>query len=276
MGSGADPRAGAPPEPKGRTLATRSLRAALSSGKPLIGAWLQTPNPLTAEAVAHLDFDWIGIDTQHGPIGYETMLSMLQAVSITGTPAVVRVSGNIPGEIGRALDSGAQGIIVPLIETAEEAARAADACRYPPRGHRSWGAIRPALEHPAYSPELGDDQAVCFAMVETAAGVDQIDDIVAVEGVDVVYVGPSDLASSAGLKPQLALEEPEHLRLVERIAEACRRGNKWSGIHPPTADISLYVKLGFNLMPVYRDLPALIEGAQEAIAVGRRTGAGQP
>jgi 4-hydroxy-2-oxoheptanedioate aldolase len=256
-------------------LTTRSLRAALRTGDPLLGAWLQMPNPIAAEAVGHLGFDWVGIDTQHGLIGYETLLSMLQAVAVAGTPAVVRVSGNVPGEIGRALDAGAQGIIVPLVETPEAAAAAADACRYPPRGHRSWGAMRPAFEHAPYTPEVGDDLAVCFAMVETLAGVDQIDAIAAVDGVDVVYVGPSDLASSAGLPPMLALRDPAHRRLVERIAEACSRAGRWSGIHPPSPDIGWYREAGFTLLPVYRDLPALQEGALAALDEGRKTaGAG--
>lgn len=250
-------------------MTTRSLREALSTGRPLLGAWLQMPNPVAAEAVGHLGFDWIGIDTQHGLIGYETMLSMLQAIAITGTPAVVRVSGNIPGEIGRALDSGAQGIIVPLVETAEAAAHAADACRYPPRGHRSWGALRPALETVPYSPGAGDEQAVCFAMVETVTGVDNIDAIAAVDGVDVVYVGPSDLASSAGLPPMLALQEGSHRALVERIAAACAKAGTWSGIHPPTPDVGWYRDQGFNLLPVYRDLPALQEGATAALDIAR-------
>lgn len=253
-------------------MTTPSLREALATGRPLPGAWLQMPNPIAAEAVGHLGFDWVGIDTQHGLIGYETLLSMLQAIAVSGTPAVVRVSGNIPGEIGRALDAGAQGIIVPLVETPEEAARAADACRYPPRGHRSWGAMRPAFTNSPYSPAVGDDLAVCFAMVETVAGVERIDDIAAVDGVDVVYVGPSDLASSAGLAPMLALKDPQHRKLVERIAEACNRAGTWSGIHPPSPDISDYVGMGFNLLPVYRDLPALQEGASAAIATARTTG----
>lgn len=250
-------------------MTQRSLREALSTGRPLLGAWLQMPNPIAAEAVGHLGFDWVGIDTQHGLIGYETLLSMLQAVAVSGTPSVVRVSGNIPGEIGRALDSGAQGIIVPLIETAEAAAQAADACRYPPRGHRSWGAMRPAFEASPYSPALGDEQAVCFAMVETVTGVDSIDAIAAVDGVDVVYIGPSDLASSAGLPPMLALKEDSHRELVERIAAACARAGKWSGIHPPTPDIGWYEKQGFRLLPVYRDLPALQEGAAASIEAAR-------
>ena len=250
-------------------MTTRSLREALGTGKPLLGAWLQMPNPVAAEAVGYLGFDWVGIDTQHGLIGYETLLSMLQAVAISGTPAVVRVSGNVPGEIGRALDSGAQGIIVPLVETAEAAAQAADACRYPPRGHRSWGALRPALQSTPFTPDVGDEQAVCFAMVETVTGVENIDAIAAVEGVDVVYIGPSDLASSAGLPPMLALKEDSHRELVERIAAACARAGKWSGIHPPTPDVGWYRDQGFNLVPVYRDLPALQEGAVASIAAAR-------
>jgi 4-hydroxy-2-oxoheptanedioate aldolase len=252
-------------------MTTRSLRAALSTCEPLFGAWLQMPNPIAAEAVGHLGFDWVGIDTQHGLIGYETMLSMLQAIAVSGTPAVVRVSGNIPGEIGRALDSGAQGIIVPLIETPEAAAQAADACRYPPRGHRSWGALRPALQSVPYAPHIGDEQAVCFAMVETVTGVEQVDAIAAVDGVDVVYIGPSDLASSAGLPPMLALRDPRHRELVERIAQACNNAGTWSGIHPPTPDVRWYVEHGFNLLPVYRDLPALQDGAGASLEAARKS-----
>jgi 4-hydroxy-2-oxoheptanedioate aldolase len=254
-------------------VTSRSLRAALSSGEPLLGAWLQMPNPIAAEAVGVAGFDWVGIDTQHGMIGYEGMLSMLQAVAVTGVPPVVRVSANSLAEIGRALDSGAQGVIVPLVETPEAAARAVDACRYPPGGHRSWGAIRPALHHAPYSPALGDEQAVCIVMVETVTGVEQIEDIAAVDGVDVIYIGPSDLASSAGLPPMLELRDPEHLRLVRRVAEACESIGRWHGIHPPTPDIALYVELGFTLLPVYRDLPALQQGAAQAIATAQKAAA---
>jgi 4-hydroxy-2-oxoheptanedioate aldolase len=239
---------------------TRSLREALQDRTPLLGAWLQMPNPIAAEAAGRAGFDWIGIDTQHGLIGYDTLLHMLQAVAVTGTPTVVRVSSNDLGEIGRALDSGAQGVIIPLIETAEQARQAAHACRYPPRGGRSWGALRPMLEHVPYGTALGDELAVCFAMVETETGVDNIEEIASVDGVDVVYVGPSDLASSSGLPPQLALQPGHHQELVERIAAACRKAGRWCGIHPPTPDVAWYHEQGFNLMPVYRDLPAFQDG----------------
>jgi 4-hydroxy-2-oxoheptanedioate aldolase len=250
-------------------MTSRSLRATLAADGPALGAWLQMPNPIAAEAVGRAGFDWVGIDTQHGMIGYESMLAMLQAIAISGTPAIVRVSANSPAEIGRALDSGAQGVIVPLIETAEQAAQVVDAMRYPPRGHRSWGAIRPAIEYRPYSPALGDEQAVCIPMVETVAGVDAIDDIAAVEGVDAIHVGPSDLASSAGLTPGLELREPEHRRLAERIAQSCVRAGRWVGIHPASAEIGPYVEMGFKVLPIYRDLPALEAGARAAIETAR-------
>lgn len=250
---------------------TRSLREALSQRSPLLGAWLQMPNPVAAEAAGRAGFDWVGIDTQHGLIGYDMLLHMLQAVAVSGTPTVVRVSGNSLPEIGRALDSGAQGIIVPLIETAEQAEQAAFACRYPPRGGRSWGALRPMFEHRPYGTALGDDLAVCFAMVETEQGVDNIDAIAAVDGVDVVYVGPSDLASSSGLPPQLALQPGHHQDLVERIAAACRKAGKWSGIHPPTPEIEWYQQQGFDLLPVFRDLPAFEAAAVASLVMARES-----
>jgi 4-hydroxy-2-oxoheptanedioate aldolase len=248
-----------------------NLRTALSENRPLYGAWLQTPNVITAEVAGLSGVDWVGIDTQHGLIGYDTLLHMLQAVAISGTPAVVRVSNNDPGEIGRALDSGAQGVIIPLIETAEQAAAAAAACRYPPRGGRSWGALRPSLSISPYNPTVGDDYAVCFAMVETERGVDNIAEIARVPGVDVVYVGPSDLASSAGLPPQLALQEGRHRELVQRIAKGCHEAGTWCGIHPPSPDVSWYWEQGFRMFPVHRDLPAYQEGLAAALAEGKKS-----
>lgn len=258
----------------------RTLRTTLRADGPALGAWLQMPNPIAAEAVGRLGFDWVGIDTQHGMIGYQELRSMLQAIAISGTPTIVRVAANDPAAIGRALDSGAEGIIVPLIESPEQAARIVDAARYPPGGHRSWGAIRPAMEHVPYSPTVGDERAVCIAMVETVTGVERIDEIVAVEGLDAIHVGPSDLASSAGLPPMLELRHPEHRRLVERIARSCRDAGRWAGIHPASADIDWYVDQGFKTLPIYRDLPALEAGARQALATAQaawdRSGPGGP
>jgi 2-keto-3-deoxy-L-rhamnonate aldolase RhmA len=131
-------------------MTTRSLRDELSTGRTLLGAWLQTPNPVSAEAAGLAGFDWVGIDTQHGLIGYDTLVHMLQAVAISGTPTVVRVSGNIPGEIGRALDSGAQGVVGRPAPAAEVDRSQAPRTRGEDRG--GLPQRRPLVRHPSSHP----------------------------------------------------------------------------------------------------------------------------
>src|SRR5439155_16169946 len=121
------------------------LREVLTSGRPAVGGWCVIPGAFTAEVVARSGVEWICIDAQHGLVGYGEMLSMLQAVTATGVPALVRVPWNDPGWIMKALDAGAAGVIVPMVNTPEEAEAAAGACRYPPDGYRSWGPTRASL-----------------------------------------------------------------------------------------------------------------------------------
>ena len=251
-------------------MAQRSLRRVLEEGRPLFGAWMQMSNPMEVEIVGDLGFDWIGVDTQHGLLDFAELRAMLQAASISGTPAIVRVGSNDLTEIGRALDCGAQGIIVPLIETAEEAARAAHSCRYPPRGGRSWGALRtPTSEK--WSPAVGNDVAVRFAMVETLKGLENIDAIAGVPEVDAIYVGPNDIAVSAGLPPSLALREDEHVEMFETIARAAAKAGKWLGTHPGTEDVSWYVQTGYRVLPIYRHVSAIRAEASRVLGIARET-----
>lgn len=251
-------------------MGQRSLRRSLEEGRPLLGAWMQMCNPMEVEIIGGLGFDWVGIDTQHGLLDFGELRAMLQALSISGTPAIVRVGSNDLTEIGRALDCGAQGIIVPLVETAEEAARAAHACRYPPRGGRSWGALRTPTSEP-WGPDVGNDVAVCFAMVETVDGLRNIDTIAAVPEVDAIYVGPNDLAISAGLAPSLVLREEEHIAMFETIARAAGNEGKWLGTHPGTEDVSWYVKAGYHVLPVYRHVSAIRTEASRILRVAHET-----
>src|SRR4051812_13135015 len=109
-----------------------SLRSRWEAGEPTVGGWCSIPSPISAELMSRAGFDWLCIDAQHGLMGYETMLGMIQAIGITRTPGLVRVAWNDPGLIGRALDVGAEGVIVPMVNSPEEAARAVSACRYAP------------------------------------------------------------------------------------------------------------------------------------------------
>src|SRR5690606_38423687 len=152
-------------------------------------------------------------DTQHGLIGYDAMAAMLQALSITNTPPFVRVARNASDHIMKALDGGAQGVIVPMIDNADYARRAVDAAKYPPLGRRSWGPTRAAFELPDYTPESVNDRTIVAPMIETPDGFANLDEILAVPGVGAIYVGPSDLAVSHGLKAG----DPEHVRMIEHI-----------------------------------------------------------
>jgi 4-hydroxy-2-oxoheptanedioate aldolase len=253
-----------------------TLRDAVQSSRPLLGAWQQMACPLSTEALGTVGFDWAGFDMQHGLIGYEDLIRGLQALAISGTPSVVRVSGNHASEIGRVLDAGAEGVIVPLVETAGQAAAAAAACRYAPGGGRSWGATRTLLGVTPYSTSIGDVRAVCLVMVETVRGVDNIDEIAAVPGVDGIFVGPSDLAITAGLPPSLdaALDDAEHRALMQRIVDGAARHDLLLGtVLPRPERAGEFFEFGLRMLGVHRDLQSIIDSSRAALNVAReRTG----
>jgi 4-hydroxy-2-oxoheptanedioate aldolase len=228
-----------------------------------LGGWCVMPGPFSAELMGRSGFDWVCIDTQHGLIGYDQMATMLQALAITGTPAFVRVRWNEPGEIMKALDAGAQGVIVPMVNSAEEALQAVRASRYPPEGYRSWGPVRAALGVPDYTPASANHQTVVAIMIETPEGVAHADEILAVPGIDAVYVGPADLAVGLGLTPPA--RAPEHVHLVEAVAAACRRHGIVAGIHCGSVDDARHwFERGFRMLNVGSDA-ALLQGATRSV-----------
>src|SRR5438034_9539457 len=152
-----------------------ALRELWDRGGVTVGGWCVMPSAFSAELMARCGFDWLCIDTQHGLIGYDQMTLMLQAVAITGTPAFVRVPWNQPDHIMKALDAGAQGVIVPMVDNEEDARAAVRAAKYPPLGTRSWGPIRAALDVPDYSPETANRRTIVAVMIETPGGVENLD-----------------------------------------------------------------------------------------------------
>lgn len=195
------------------------LRATLRAGRPAIGLWASIPSSLTAEAVALAGPDYVVVDQQHGAVDASVMTAMLQAISGAGVAPLVRVARNEPFTIGNALDLGAAGVIVPMVEDAEQAARAVAACRYAPDGVRSFGALR------------GASEALCLVMIETRAGVERAAEIAATPGLDGIYAGPSDLALTLGLQPTLRLEHPPVLEALETVRAACAEAGIAAGVH---------------------------------------------
>jgi 4-hydroxy-2-oxoheptanedioate aldolase len=231
-----------------------------------IGGWCVIPSPFSAELMGRAGYDWVCIDMQHGLIGYDALVPMLIALQSTGTPALVRVPWNSPDHIMKSLDAGAQGVIVPMVNSADDARAAVGACRYLPEGYRSWGPIRAAFATPDYDPAWANRNVVCVVMIETVEGLDNADQILAVPGVDAVYVGPNDLAVSAGLKPSGRVSEPEHERLVLGIRDACDRAGIVAGIHCAGWDTAArWRDQGFRMLNVDSDALFLGAGAREVL-----------
>ena len=237
---------------------------------PSYGAWCVVPTGFTAQILAHAGFDWLCVDVQHGLVGYTEMRAMVQAVKFTGVPVLVRVSANASGEIMRALDLGADGVIVPMVNSAAEAEAAVAACRYPPQGIRSWGPSGASIGRRAFTPEAANRDVVCMVMIETRQAVAAADEIAAVPGLDGIYIGPNDLALSLGLPPGVAEHGPVLTEAVERVVHACQRRGVVAGIAIYEPDAAAAVEewqaLGCTLFGLPSDSQLLRLAAEQLVA----------
>ena len=241
------------------------LRAALR-GAPLLGVWANVPSPLTCELAAAVGADYVVVDQQHGAVDQTGMLAMLQAIQLGGAAPVVRVARNDPFLIGSALDLGALGVIVPMVESADEAARAVAACRYAPEGNRSIGVLRAAVADDVAEPE----PPLCLVMVETRTGLEAAEDIAATPALDGIYIGPSDLALSFGLPPTRLLEHPPVLEGIARVRAACAAQDRLCGLHCLAAeDVPRHAAEGFAMVTVGADLAYLRDALAAALATAR-------
>jgi 4-hydroxy-2-oxoheptanedioate aldolase len=235
-----------------------------------VGCWLSLGNAYTAEALAHLGFDWLCVDLQHGLLDYSDLTSMLPAISTSAATPLVRVPWNEPYEIMKALDAGAYGVIVPMVNDRAEAEKAVAACRYPPDGFRSFGPMRAALYGGRGYAQEANGQVACIAMIETRDGLDNLDDIVTTPGLDAVYIGPSDLSLALGLPVTGDSDHPEHAAAVTRIEKACRRAGIAVGIHTSSlAYATKYLAAGFNLVTLGSDAGFMMRAAVADLAGAR-------
>lgn len=243
-----------------------SLRDLWNSQPATLGGWCSIPSAFSAELMGRCGFDWVCIDTQHGLIGYEQMAVMLQALSITRTPSLVRVPWNQPDHIMKALDAGAKGVVVPMISSAADAEAAVAAVKYPPLGTRSYGPVRAAFDVPGYNTENANESTALIVMIETRGGVENLDEILSVPGVDAVYVGPMDLAIAHGITPTLHVADPEHERLITVILEGCRRHDLVAGIHCDSIETAMrWWDLGYEMCTLASDAGLMRSAATAAI-----------
>ena len=210
------------------------LKARLAAGRPALGCWLSWAYPVAAEVIGLAGYDCVVIDHEHGFGGLAETVGCLQALSATATAAVVRVPWNDPVYIKRVLDLGVDGIMVPSVSTAEEARAAVAACRYPPRGIRgaAYGQARAAdygLAKRRYR-DTADDALVIICQIETLQGVDNIGGIAAVDGVDVLFVGPYDLSGSLGKLGRF--DDPQVAETIRAAERAIKASGAWLGALP--------------------------------------------
>jgi len=251
-------------------LPKNPLKAAWAEGRTAFGLWSVVPGSFGAEILSETGADYVCVDQQHGAIDYDTMVPMLQAIRAGGAAPITRVLSNDPFLIMKALDAGAWAVIVPLVSSAGDAARAASACRYPPRGVRSFGPVRAATVIGSRDPEDLGGEVLCLVMVETREALERVDEIAATPGVDGIYIGPSDLALSLGLPPTLEVTEAEHVEAVQRIRETCHQHGIAAGIHCPSGDWARrHAEAGFDMVTVATDAPLLRAALLGALAVAR-------
>jgi 4-hydroxy-2-oxoheptanedioate aldolase len=243
------------------------LRALWAEGRAAVNGWLAIPSSFSAEVMAHQGWDSLTIDLQHGVIDYPAAVTMLTAISTTSTVPVIRVPWLEPGILMKSLDAGAYGVICPMVNTRDDAARLIAYTNYAPRGTRSFGPIRALLYAGADYPQHADRTIVRFAMIETAQALDNLDAILSVEGLDAIYIGPSDLSLALGCKPAFDEVDPPVAAAIEHILERAKAHGVVAGIHNGSPEAArARVAKGFRFVTVGSDARLMAAGAQQVLA----------
>ena len=247
------------------------LRTLWQNDQAAVNGWLAFPNSFSAEVMAHQGWDTLTIDLQHGVIDYQAMVGMLQAISTTATVPIVRVPWLEPGALMKALDAGAYGVICPMVNTREDAQKLIAWTNYAPKGTRSFGPVRASLYGGADYATQANDTVVRFAMIETAQALDNLDAILSVEGLDAIYIGPSDLSLSLGCKPVMDDPEPAAAQAIDHILARAKAHGVQAGIHNAGTGAALArIAKGFRFVTVSSDARLLAAGSQDLLATMRK------
>jgi len=250
------------------------IRERWAAGKPVINGWLSTSSPFVAEIMAAQGYDSLTVDLQHGLVGYEAATTMFQAMKASGVAIMARVPWLDPGDIMKALDAGAFGIICPMVNSGAEAARFVSYMKYPPHGVRSFGPTRAVFAAGADYGQHADTELLSFAMIETAEAMTNLDDIVSTKSLDGVYIGPADLTLGlTGRKYPTGFdrEEPEIVDAIKSVVKKAHAAGIRAGLHCGTpAYAAKAVGWGFDLVTISNDVRLLAGAAQASVASARK------
>jgi len=234
-------------------------------GQPAYGYSIGLGSPFVAELLAGCGIDFLLLETQHGTWGHDAAYAALLAMQAGSAVPMSRVRKNDYSLIGTLLDQGAMGIVVPMVDTPEQAKEAADACHLPPRGKRSWGLGRARVFGDDYPDWIGD-QLFVAVQLESATAVEHAEAIMATPGIDGCWAGPADLALSMGIDPRRAASDDRHARALERIVQACRNTGKAPGLACGTAeDARRRAEQGFQFLTAGGDATFLLDGARAGL-----------
>jgi len=249
----------------------KNLRDLWAKGATAVNGWLLSPSPFGAELMTRADYDCITIDLQHGLLDYNDMLDILRALSGTDVVPVVRLGEFSSAEVGRVLDAGAKALICPLVNTRAQAEAFVRAAKYPPTGHRSFGPARAALQDgPGAYFANADRDVVLLAMVETAQAMSNLDEILSVDGLDGVYIGPADLGIALGLGLPTPVPNPKLVEAMHQVQAACARHRKVAAVHSvPGISPRALSEQGFRLVTSGIDMEFMLVGAAQAVQAAR-------
>jgi 2-keto-3-deoxy-L-rhamnonate aldolase RhmA len=246
-----------------------TLKEKLKKGESTVGTFVGLAHPDVTEQLSRVGFDWLLLDAEHGPLGFESLQLMMQAMNGTDCTPIVRPQWNDLVQIKRILDLGAHGVLIPWVNSKEEAENAVKACKYPPEGIRGFGPRRAMMFDPEYF-KTANDEILIAVQIETDLALKNLDDILSVPGIDACYIGPYDLSCSLGLGVPPKWDDPRYIAAFDRIVEAAEKYRKPAGMFATLDTIDWAMDKGFKFNTVGDADSFLMYGAKIGLAKARR------
>jgi 4-hydroxy-2-oxoheptanedioate aldolase len=246
------------------TFKTNPVTDKLRSGQPAVGSWLTLCSPVAAETMAQAGWDWLVVDAEHSPVGFETMVNCFRAAQLGGAAPMARVPWNDTVWIQRTLDAGAMGLVVPMVNTAADARAVVSNMKYATHGQRSFGGSRVAAYVDGDYRAWADEHLAIIVMIETVQAVENAEAIMAVDGVVGCFIGPNDLALSMGVSPRETGPGTAHEAAMMEVLAACKKTGKAAGKHCFTgAEVSVRIAQGFQFLALMSDAALMAKAARE-------------
>ena len=240
------------------------IRQKLSKGEVSIGSWMQIPHSSVAEILGESGFDWIALDLEHASISYSQLPDLCRAIQLGNTLPIVRLLDGTPPNCKQALDSGAGGVIIPMVTNSEQLINLRDSCYWPPRGKRGVGFSRANLFGKYFEQYYEEAQnPLLIAMIENSEAVENLDSILRVKGLDAILIGPYDLSASLGITGDF--ENDKFIKIIDLIMKKCSKYKLPSGIHivePSEYKLHEAIKNGHQFLAYSIDAVMLLKTAK--------------